>query len=913
MPSDNETENKKEGLGRRTFLNSAGVLGAGLLTSGLPVAAGPFSPGEPTHGGVPENKKLNQQWTGSLTERGIPTTYLKSKNELRFIGMPVGGIMTGTLYLGGDGRLWLWDIFNSKHRGIDPKEIIWEPLGRKVTSTDGAAYLEPPPSSAKHGIEQGFAIKVKCNGKEYIRQLREADWEEVSFTGQYPLAAILFTDRDLPFSVTMEAYSPFIPLNADDSGLPATVFSITVHNKSKSALEATLVGWLENACLFYQKDKPSFKRQNTRIKDDNVLAVFSESKLEIADSKIAQLPDYGTMCLSVLSDNGVAYTNFNTLDLRSFNFKQQDTQMVKEKEELLTGGVLQNLKILSGKNQTAHFVLSWHFPNSDLKVKDAQAGNYFSKRFNDAFEVAQYLGKHFQRLEHDTKLWRDTWQDSTLPHWFLERTFSNTSTLATTTCHRFGTGRFWSWEGVGCCEGTCTHVWQYAQAVARIFPEIERDTRERVDLGLAFNEQTGEIGYRGEGTGEAIDGQAGTVLRIYREHQMSKDNSFLKTNWPHIKKAVEFILNHDTNKDGIIDGAQPNTLDAAWYGEISWISSLCLAAWRAGEEMALEMNDDAFAKICNQRYLTGKKNIEEKLFNGEYFIQLPGKEGKKFLGSYDTCLIDQVFGQSYAYQLGLGRILDKEKMHSALKALWKYNFMPDVGPYIAHHKGGRPYALSGEGGMLMDTNPRKNTDPYGINITWQAGYFNECMSGFEHQVASHLMAEGMVEESLVLTRSIHDRYHASKRNPYNEIECSDHYARAMASYGTFITACGFEYNGPKGYIGFAPQIHPENFKAPFTTAEGWGTFEQRQNKQTLLAKIHIKKGSLSLQKISLQLQEGTKAIEATCSVGNKKIALNMKSQEGRIEIEFISTQIIHEGEVLAIEINGIRVHTNRGY
>ncbi|HEY5393664.1 MAG TPA: hypothetical protein VIJ57_16185, partial [Hanamia sp.] len=130
MPSDKETENKKEGLGRRTFLKSAGMLGAGLFTTGLPVAAGPFLPGEPSHGGVPEDKKLHEQWIGSLTERGIPTTYLKSKNELRFIGMPVGGIMTGTLYLGGDGRLWLWDIFNSKQRGIDPKEILWEPLGR---------------------------------------------------------------------------------------------------------------------------------------------------------------------------------------------------------------------------------------------------------------------------------------------------------------------------------------------------------------------------------------------------------------------------------------------------------------------------------------------------------------------------------------------------------------------------------------------------------------------------------------------------------------------------------------------------------------------------------------------------------------------------------------------------------------
>ncbi len=902
MPSDKETEIKKEGFGRRTFLKSAGILGAGLFTTGLPVAAGPFLPGEPSHHGVPENKKLNEQWIGSLTERGIPTTYVKSKNELRFIGMPVGGIMTGTLYLGGDGRLWLWDIFNTNQRGIDPKEILWEPLGRKVGSTDGSAYLEPPPSSAKQEIEQGFAIKVTGTGKEYILQLRQADWEEVSFTGQYPLATIEFTDSNLPFSVTMEAFSPFIPLNADDSGLPATVFSITVHNKTKSALDASLVGWLQNACLISQKDKTAFKRRNSRIKNDSLLAVFCETTEGVIGSKIKQLPDYGTMCLSLLTGNGVGYTDFDTLDLRSFNFKQQEAQIIKDKEKLLTGGVLQDLKVLPGKKQTAHFILSWHFPNSDLKVKDAQAGNYYSQKFKDAFAVAQYLAKHFQRLEHDTKLWRDTWNDSTLPHWFLERTFSNTSTLATTTCHRFGTGRFWSWEGVGCCEGTCTHVWQYAQAVARTFPEVERDTRQRVDLGLAFNEQTGEIGYRGEGTGEAIDGQAGTVLRIYREHQMSKDNSFLKTNWPHIKKAVTFILNHDTNNDGIIDGAQPNTLDAAWYGEISWISSLCLAAWRAGEEMALAMNDEGFAKICNDRFLRGKKNIEDKLFNGEYFIQVPGKEGKNFLGSYDTCLIDQVFGQSYAYQVGLGRILDKEKIHSALRALWKYNFMPDVGPYIAHHKGGRPYVLSGEGGMLMDTNPRNDADPYGKDITWQAGYFNECMSGFEHQVASHLMAEGMVKESLVLTRSIHDRYRATKRNPYNEIECSDHYARAMSSYGTFITACGFEYNGPNGSIAFAPKINPDDFKAPFTAAEGWGTFEQRQNRQRLQAKIHVNHGKLALQKIILQPAEGMKANETNCLVGNKKIPANVTQSGGRIEIQFNSPVVIQKEGILAIDI-----------
>ncbi|TAM94861.1 MAG: hypothetical protein EPN39_16400 [Chitinophagaceae bacterium] len=897
-----KNDHKKGGFGRRTFLKGMGTLAAGIYTARFPVAASPFLKGEPAHRGIPENKNLNIQWIESLSARGEPTTYLKSRNELRFIGMPVGGIMTGTLYLGGDGRLWLWDIFNKNQEGIDPKQIIWEPTGREIRSRDGSAYLEPPPSLAKEAIEQGFAVKISCDGKEYIRRLREADWDEISFKGQYPIATIEYTDSDLLFSVVMEAYSPFIPLNADDSGLSATIFSITIRNHSKRIMEASIAGWLQNACLIYPHDKISFNRQNSKKQNEKLSVVMCEAvQIKSEDkSDMANLPDYGTMCISSLHKNATVYTNFNTSEIKDFDFKTSDAQTIKDKHALLTGGVMNKAQILPDEERTFHFVISWHFKHTNLPVRDAQSGNYYAKRFNDAYGVAQYIAHNFERLSHDTRLWRDTWYDSTLPYWFLDRTFGNTSTLATTTSHRFATGRFWGWEGVGCCPGTCTHVWQYAQADGRIFPGIQRDTRERVDLGLAFNPETGQIGYRGEGTGEAIDGQAGTVLRIYREHQMSKDFSFLKNNWPHIKKAIEFILNHDINQDGIIDGAQPNTLDAAWYGKISWISSLCLAAWRAGEEMALDMRDEAFAEKCHNRFLTGKKNIDKYLFNGEYFIQLPGKGGKRSLGSYDTCFIDQVFGQSYASQVGLGRILDKGKVLSALNALWKYNFMPDVGPYMAHHPGGRPYALSGEGGMLMDTNPRDDPEPYGTDVAWQVGYFNECMSGFEHQVASHLMAEGMVEESLVLTKNIHDRYHAGKRNPYNEIECSDHYARAMASYGTFITACGFEYHGPKGYISFAPKIHPENFSAPFTVAEGWGTYAQRKDKDGFSAQLAIKYGSLNLKKMRIELEQNHHGISARVALNDKNISCSF-TQEGSDGIILLNDIIvIPEGQTLSI-------------
>ena len=884
---------------RRFFLKTSGIFAAGMYANRARAIAGPFLPGELVHN-IPVDKKLDPQWVKSLFQRGSVSKYFKSKNELNFIGMPVGGINTGTVYLGGDGRLWLWDIFNSQQEGIDPKSVDWGTelhVGKKVRSRDGSAYVQP--ARDIRPMEQGFAFKIQVGKQTYLKKMIADDWDEIVFEATYPMASIRYISKELPVEITANVYSPFIPLDEKSSGLPCTIYSFSVKNNSQMPVSVSILGWLEN--------KVSIKSAGSKdIRRNEVLA---QGKLKTVQASInlngsllqLQDPDFGTLGIASLGGDSKAITDLR-FPVTLASFAQQNEKLTeKTTDQQLIAAVRTVYQIKPGATVEAHFSIAWHFANLKLNQAIQDRGRYYANWFSSASEVLTYVHQNFSSLSNTSKLWKNTWFDSSLPWWFLERTFSNISTLATTTAHRFRSGRFYAWEGVGCCEGTCTHVWQYAQAVGRIFPGIERDTRQRIDLGLSL-QPDGMIWYRGEVVKTAaIDGQAGTILRIYREHQMSADKKFLNKNWEKIKLATEWVIRQDKNQDGMEDTPIENTLDAVWDGEIAWLVGLCIAAVKAAGAMAAEMKDSEFEKICNEYVIKGSRNMEEKLFNGEYFIHRPDEiKGREKLGSYNTCHIDQVYGQSWSHQVALGRIIDKEKTLKALQSLWKYNFTPDVGPYIKERTGGRPYALAGEGGLVMNTNPKNETRPYGDNITWQLGYFHECMSGFEHQVASHMMAEGMTDEAMVITRMIHDRYHAAKRNPFNEIECSDHYARAMASYGTFITACGFEYHGPNGHMAFDPKLNPEKFKAPFTSAAAWGSYEQERDAQKLRASLLVQYGELSLNSFSLHALHQVTGLEVI--LGDQLIPASISQKGNRYTLKFASTISLVPGQKLVFKV-----------
>jgi len=623
-----------------------------------------------------------------------------------------------------------------------------------------------------------------------------------------------------------------------------------------------------------------------------------------ASGRFEDAPDFGTMGLALLGD-GEGHAGPIAAGTFPANADRRAQSPSVPLDQPLIGSVSRRVQLAPGASATVEFVLTWHFPNLSLGGM-GKVGRSYATRFESAQAVAQYVADNSGKLFADTRLFRDTWYDSTLPFWFLDRTLLNTSILATSTCFRFANGRFYGWEGVGCCAGTCGHVYHYAHAIARLFPELERSARELADYGVGFDADTGRIRFRAEHNNIwAVDGQSGSILRAYREHQVSTNDQFLRRLWPRIKKSIEFLMSKDAGRDGIMDGPQHNTLDTDWYGEIAWLSSLYLAALRAGEEMAREMNDEPFAGQCREVFAKGRDNLVQRLFNDEYFMNRVDPRHLDAINSGTGCEIDQVFGQSWAFQVGLGRILPQNETLSALHALWKYNFAPDVGAYRAAHKPGRWYAMPGEAGLLMCTFPKPGwnyDNAKGKGPDWAAGYFNECMNGFEYQVAWHMIAEGMLHEGLAVTRAIHDRYHGSRRNPWNEVECGDHYARSMASYGAFLAACGFEYHGTRGHIGFAPKLSPEKFRAAFTAAEGWGTYAQRIEDGALIAQIGLKWGNLNARTLAFELPEKVHPASARVTVNGRMVDAQQSIAGRRVLVTLAAPARISAGQTIEVAV-----------
>lgn len=1022
---------------RREFLKAAGL---GLAVGSLPPASsgnpGPSETGQarPDHL-VPADKQLDAAWVKSLFERGVKDTY--RGDALDTIGMPCGGIGAGQLYLCGDGTLGCWQIFNNAQSN-------WVEGTHATYAHRGIA--KP--------VRQWFLVSLRDGaGHVHMKMLNREDFKDVEFQGEYPVGTVRYVEAGFPVRVELEAFSPFIPLNAADSGLPATLFHVTVENTSAAPVRASLWGYLENAvCLKSGVDfEGSRKIRILQEKDRGILVHSAEKLLEagrppnrpnilfadfegpdygnwqvegeafgrgpargtlegqqpvtgfegqglvnsffggdqaqgtltsplftvsrrfvnflvgggahegktcvnlVVDGKVvrsatgrneerlrwrswnvrqfegkeahivimdkaqggwghinvdhiefadeprqemimdlALAPDFGTLALGCLSpatgEEGFPTSLEASVEGTVVQVGQQSFKLTEKCGGLLRAG---EVELAPDGRHTFTFVLAWHFPNQEH-------GHEYANRFADAPAVVRYVFDNHDRLTAETRLWRDTYYDSTLPYWLLDRLHSTVSTLATGTCQRWRNGRFWAYEGVACCHGTCTHVWNYAQAHARLFPELARSVRELQDFcpvedGGGYHKESGLVGFRSDDK-YAADGQCGTILKAYREYLLSLDDVFLRRYWPRIEKALEFLIAQDGNEDGLIENTQHNTYDINYEGPNTFVGALYLAALRAGEEMAKEVGDNAFAQRAHALFESGRRLTLERLWDGEYFIQDVDLEKHPKHQYGPGCLSDQLFGQSWAHQVNLGYLYPTEHVQSALQAIWKYNWAPDVGPYNEVYPPFRWFIDPGQAGLITCTWPKSDYLPEGTM------YKDEVWTGIEYQVAAHMIWEGLLTEGIVMCRAVHDRYYPKLRNPYNEVECGDHYARALSSWGVLLALAGFEYHGPKGHIGFTPRISSENFRVAFTSAQGWGTFSQSRQNSAQRNRLIVRWGRLAINSLALALPPGQVVNDTLAELDGRRIEAGYTVREGRLLARFEREVRMAAGHTLEVTI-----------
>jgi uncharacterized protein (DUF608 family) len=523
--------------------------------------------------------------------------------------------------------------------------------------------------------------------------------------------------------------------------------------------------------------------------------------------------------------------------------------------------------VAPGEIKQIRFYLAWYFPNrlngwgEHHRVKEQGreiTQNNYVNRFDSSWAAAVYLHRHLDRLTKETYAFRDALFGSTLPPYVIEALANNITVLRSTTCFWLKDGRFLGYEGCfdnwGCCDGTCTHVWSYAQTLAFLFPALEQNMR-RTEF-LEEVEEDGKMNFRAvkmfgsqwlwhnKTAPAAADGQMGSIMRVFREWKLTGDDDFLKTLWPNVQKSLKFaLLQWDTDGDMVLDGEQHNTYDIEFYGPNPLTGVYFLGALRAAEEMARYLGDADTADRCRSVFEQSSKRLDELLWNGEYYEQRLEDVNQYKYQHGKGCLSDQLLGQQLAHLYGLGYLLPEEHVKKAVYSIFKYNFKSD----FSHHVNcQRTYVLNDEKGLVLCSWPR------GGRPRLPFVYSDEVWTGIEYHVAAHLICEGYIDEGLTVVKAVRERHDGIRRNPWNEVECGHHYARSMSSWGLLIALSGFQFDMARKELKFAPAIFRDDFTCFWSTGRAWGTYSQKKNPATgeYEADLQVLHGDLSGVKIS---------------------------------------------------------------
>ena len=834
-------------------------------------------------------------------------TYSGAKT--REISFPLGGIGTGCIGLLGNGRLADFELFGTPNKKSSAGFTFFAIKAEKNGKLVDARVLNTDSQGTRSGFDYytdentsfhcGYGYGPGSDTMAGVPHFPASD-----FCASFPFAKMDFSYEKFPGKVSMTAFNPFIPFNVPDSSIPAAFFEFEIENTTEENIDYTLCGVLENMLSGAKNTFDGDMKSNMKcIKFESVECKDDDGAL---DSTI----NVHNLCLGTDCED-VSYqeywyrgTWYDSLQVfwddfcKSTVFKNRHYDNPQAKS---TGLIASHVTLKPHEKKTIRFIISWYVrflmnywtpipknegeSDEDFRLKNSWK-NYYCRYFSGSFDCAAYCFNHWDRLKEETALFNETLFSSTLPDEVMDAVSANLAILKSSTILRHSDGNIIAFEGSqrrhGSCEGNCTHVYNYAYALAHLFPDLERGLRETEfrysmdDKGAVNFRAQSPLGRRPKEYFPCVDGQMGGIFKSYREFKMTGDVEWLCRMWPYIKKSLDFTFDPendfkwDVDRTGVMNGRQHNTLDTELYSPNSWLQGLYCAALVAAAEMADIVKDKKSATEYRELFEKAKKYLNDELYNGKYFYQKidlsdrsllePFKSKNYFDGTsiYDYywsdehseikyqvgegSSVDQMLGQWHANNIGLGEIFDRDKLMSALDTLYNVNFKKSMRDFF---NPCRNFCINDESGVTICTYPEGAQKPK-IPIP----YAEECMNGFEYQAASLMIQSGMVKEGLEIVAAIRKRYDGEYRNPFAEMECGSSYVRSLASYTLLASMSGFEYDMHEGLISFNPYLEYSKdgyYKCFFAVGEAYGTVEVGPK----YVELQVLKGELKIHKFGI--------------------------------------------------------------
>lgn len=860
------------------------------------------------------------QTSPKLMRRGS-CTYFEGEH-LGAIRFPVGGIGTGCIQFDGRAIPRYWQIFNNMTYDFIPNSFL---LLRCC---------------------EGEKVQIRALQTDSVRSVR--GMETLRCRNEFPFLVYEFSDR-LPVEVKMSVYNPFIPTDLKNSGIPVVFYRVHLCNTSDRQVEVDLLASQQNAVGFTKVPRITrgksfaerFARGMERITvrdnvsefyDKNYNYVSQKRDAEILRMDSKKLPDdehFGQMALLLLDDGHTSFESSVTASWDNFEelirrFAKKGDVVEKSKVRpsgrgrTYSGAISTRILLNAQEDKTVNFALVWYFPNGKNGGDSSWDswgngswsgnGNRYACYWPNMDTLIDYIIENHKELYHLSRQFEESFFKTNLPYWAVERLASQLSILKSRTFFHDKTDYVGLWEGCGSGDGAgsgnCNHVWHYAQAHARLFPELARKIRRESYMAM---KEDGQFSYRQPAGSSAFDGQCGEILATYREHLLSENAEWLQQQYPYLQKAVDYLIaSWDKNADGWLEGHKHTTYDCSLSGNPSFLTSLYLAALKASVKMAAVCHDPEHQNLWNRILEKGMEIQNERLWNGRYYRQ--ESDSSSPASDYGNgCHSDQLLGQWWADQLGLGNLFPSYRMEKAFHSIFKYNFRSVL---AAHRQEPREFAKPDEPGLIVCTWPLDKR-PQGATA-----YSDEVWTSLEYNLSASLFKYNDPVDALTLLWAGHLRHDGILKegykgewgnfgfsgNPFGDEECGQFYGRTLSNWSVLLAIQGFEYNAPEGYLAFHPSWQPANHCSFFSTAAGWGNYYQQVTDEVQVNRIDFVYGNLKLQTLTLPNALGSKRVRVVVMLNGSPLSVFSETDEDEIMLS-LNALVLKAGDCLLIKVS----------